>query len=418
MADYRVDYNFLGTDQRNFLVLLGSHLKSEGLELIPSGFILKKPEVFITNETNTYIDVIGIPFRNVYNRVRLYYHRVTLSEFYGQYKNKLGTRDRPLRVKANADIAAYTEAIKKLLERRLEIPRRRFIVEPADLNISPKAFKFKFTIEELEYTTADEGLSLYNDKEVFIFVEEYNIETSTGYARIPATSYITSYSSPYSLIGQIRVSGDYDVLSTDDGLVPEEYKPVLISIAEDFSSIDNYRDSDYLETIVVKVKMPNSSLRHPILTGFNEISDKLEYSIDTESGTLEFLYDSTKYTDKVVIRYHIDEIGKDIEFKVDPLSYLVDPSKNRDKYLYSRIRTYDSPQSTISIDSIVLRSLEVVKYSLIDKIAAYDSPQSILSIDNMNIKYDINLKRIMIEDKISVYDSPTSILSVTIKEAA
>ena len=143
MADNsRTRINWKLTDERNFLVLLGRHLQQEKLTLIPNGFILKTPVAEDTGYSNTYIDMIGIPFRNVYNRIRFRYHRITLTEFKQRFRVVLGTPTTPMRIRWTGDRDAYTESIARVVSLRTGIPRSWFIIEEADYNISPRAYLF------------------------------------------------------------------------------------------------------------------------------------------------------------------------------------------------------------------------------------------------------------------------------------
>ena len=122
----RIKMNWNYSDMRNFLVLLGKHIKAEDLELIPSGLILKQPVESIENGNNTYIDIIGIPFRQVYNRARFKYKRIYLSEFYDIYKKYLGSLDRPLRIEYNGNDDRFLEDIKKRVQASIGISYNRF----------------------------------------------------------------------------------------------------------------------------------------------------------------------------------------------------------------------------------------------------------------------------------------------------
>ena len=286
----RVKYNFVYNDTRNFLILLGKHFKAEGHELIPSGFILKMPEVFITNETNAVIDVIGVPFRNVYNRVKLYYHRLSLSEFQRRNKLLMGTENNPLRIQYSSDEAVYTSRVKARLSKNLNIPDNRFILEPADLNRTPKAFRFKFVIPVTEFSTEDIGLCLHNDIDCYVFVDEPNfiIRNGAGIIKPESRIYGTSSKSAHGS-ASLLTSANVSELNNINNLIPEEYIPEFIGIEEDISSIKNGENYRRPRALLFKYRI------------HKDIFPSIDITADIlENGNLDFIKTSESEDDNQV----------------------------------------------------------------------------------------------------------------------
>lgn len=295
MADTRVKYNFQYDDTRNFLILLGNHLKSEGLELIPSGFILKQPEIFITDQTNVTIDVIGIPFRNVYNRVKMYYHRVTLSEFYALNKLKMGTLNRPIRIEYTGDKAGFISAVKKKVADNLKIPETRFKLEEADFNIKPKALKFKFTILPSEFTTEDEGLCLHNDFDCYIYVDDPNIKIENGFGKIDIETHILARkiyenSIPYS----INTSFGKTELSNINNLLPDYLYPEFIEVEEDIVGAKNNEVFSTPHAVKLVYKVDESVLESIKVKTEVESEGYLEVEKNAEDNTVKIKLDLSK----------------------------------------------------------------------------------------------------------------------------
>ena len=302
MADTRVKYNFQYDDTRNFLILLGNHLKTEGLELIPSGFILKQPEIFITDQTNVTIDVIGIPFRNVYNRVKMYYHRVTLSEFYALNKLKMGTVNRPIRIEYTGDKVGFIAAVKKKVAENLKIPETRFILEEADFNIKPKALKFKFTILPSEFTTEDEGLCLHNDFDCYIYVDDPNIKIENGFGRIDIETHILARkiyenSIPYS----INTSFGKTELSNINNLLPDYLYPEFIRVEEDIIGAKNNEVFSTPRAVKLVYKVDESILESLKVKTEVESEGYLEVEKNAEDNTIKIKLDLSKSYKKLYI---------------------------------------------------------------------------------------------------------------------
>lgn len=336
MADTRVKYNFQYDDTRNFLILLGNHLKSEGLELIPSGFILKQPEIFVTDQTNVTIDVIGIPFRNVYNRVKMYYHRVTLSEFYALNKLKMGTINRPIRIEYTGDKAGFIAAVKKKVAENLKIPETRFKLEEADFNIKPKALKFKFTILPSEFTTEDEGLCLHNDFDCYIYVDDPNIKIENGFGKIDIETHILARkiydnSIPYS----INTSFGKTELSNINNLLPDYLYPEFIGVEEDIVGAKNNEVFSTPRAVKLVYKVDESILES--IKAKTEIASEgyLEVEKSAEDNTIKIKLDLSKSYKKLYI-----EANSPIH--ILPLLYVDDiyvrMNYNSDDRLYANTR--------------------------------------------------------------------------------
>lgn len=234
MADNsRTRINWKLTDERNFLVLLGRHLQQEKLTLIPNGFILKTPVAEDTGYSNTYIDMIGIPFRNVYNRIRFRYHRITLTEFKQRFRVVLGTLTAPMRIKWTGDRDAYTESIARVVSLRTGIPRTWFIIEEADYNISPRAYRFKFKIPTTEFTDANNGLSVYNDIDCIFYAEDPRIEIRQGYAKIEESDLVPNISMHQSSSINIRLPDLSTWIYDSSGLIPNHNRLIFKAEEED-----------------------------------------------------------------------------------------------------------------------------------------------------------------------------------------
>lgn len=299
----RIKYKFTTTDLRNFLVLFGNHLKKENLPLIPNGFILKPPVEFIREDSNTYIDIIGIPFRNVINRKRIHYHRITLSEFCDRYKFKLGTKNRPLRVKYTGDDDTFLDAIADKISLSLDIPKNNFILKIADFNIEPKAIEIKFNIPETEFTTKDSGLCLYNDERCYLYVTDPSSLIIGRLMRYNDSSIIDEHLKTISSSARSYTSQDYDILTSELGLLSEDELFVKIKSEESMTFIpESYytKEPGYFKIVY---KIPENIVYSSI--NIDTFGNELSYTIDKVNNLLIVDYDAKNHTPKIDIKYNL-----------------------------------------------------------------------------------------------------------------
>ena len=87
------------TDSENFSDLLAKGFADRNMEYLPGGIVLKKP-TFVDDPLGTsQIQVIGIPFQNVFGSTKFRYFRVKLSEFERIYRQLLGSETSPIRMR-------------------------------------------------------------------------------------------------------------------------------------------------------------------------------------------------------------------------------------------------------------------------------------------------------------------------------
>lgn len=223
------------TDSENFSDLLAKGFADRNMEYLPGGLVLKKP-TFVEDPLGTsQIQVIGIPFQNVFGSTKFRYFRVKLSEFERIYRQLLGSETSPIRMRFKPTDQGVLEDTKTVLSKRLSILPQRFILElsekkqkdPDNPDSIQYVFKFYFSIPETDYQDKTHGLSIINDKDVFIYVEKPNIIVENGRGIIPIDDKLESHQShTTALIGQS--------FSNFSSLIPTEYKLENVAIGEDF----------------------------------------------------------------------------------------------------------------------------------------------------------------------------------------
>ena len=185
-------YDFSRSDLRNFLLLLSKEFKKRGLVPIPDGLILKKPQQVTVEHGNTSIDLVGIPFKKVFGRTKIFYYRIKLSEFADAYRVQLGTARFPIRMTINPNDEEMLENVKTILSKRTGVGKDHFVLTLKSKTENLQIFKFKFVIKPTEFTTEDEGLCLINDVEALIYVAEPNIKIQNGVAILGLEDQLTS----------------------------------------------------------------------------------------------------------------------------------------------------------------------------------------------------------------------------------
>jgi hypothetical protein len=222
------------TDVENFSELMAQGFADRNMEYLPGGLVLKRPKFVEDKYGSSEIQVIGIPFKNVFGQTKFRYHRVTLSGFEAVYRQLLGDEISPIRIeiKDNNDDKVLEDA-KKVLAKRLAILPQRFVLELVEKKMKgpdkPQyKYKFYFSIPETDFTDKVNGLSIINDKDVFIYVEKPNIKIEAGQGIIPIEDTLVT------LQGSSSSSFVRDPYSSYSDILPVEYKLIDTTIGEDF----------------------------------------------------------------------------------------------------------------------------------------------------------------------------------------
>lgn len=314
-------YNFNTSDLRNFLIMLAAEFKKRGKELIPDGLILKHPKEEINGFNNTYIDLIGIPFKKVYGRTRLYYRRIKLSEFADRYRVQLGTTHFPIRLRKSSNPEVMEARIKSEISKRTGVPPEQFIISKLSETNELMTYSFKFRIQETEFSTADSGLSLVNDKPVTIYVAEPNVEIQAGYVKIPLTSIVEQSSINSSSYAFLRPEDLRSVTSLSE-LYPKDLKlkdPTFTEVIP--SPVQNmvYRNSI---GAIFEATIPDSVIDIMLkirLTGDDATIIGNKVKVTVKSGITEYF----KFEDATGKEYSelIDYLGSEKEglFVTDPI---------------------------------------------------------------------------------------------------
>lgn len=222
------------TDVENFSELMAQGFADRNMEYLPGGLVLKRPKFVEDKYGSSEIQVIGIPFKNVFGQTKFRYHRVTLSGFEAVYRQLLGDETSPIRIEMqdNNDDKVL-EDTKKVLSKRLAILPQRFVLELVEKKMKgpdkPQyKYKFYFSIPETDFTDKVNGLSIINDKDVFIYVEKPNIKIEAGQGIIPIEDTLVTLqeSSSSSFVR--------DPYSSYSDILPVEYKLIDTTIGEDF----------------------------------------------------------------------------------------------------------------------------------------------------------------------------------------
>lgn len=222
------------TDVENFSELMAQGFADRNMEYLPGGLVLKRPKFVEDKYGSSEIQVIGIPFKNVFGQTKFRYHRVTLSGFEAVYRQLLGDETSPIRIEMqdNNDDKVL-EDTKKVLAKRLAILPQRFVLELVEKKMKgpdkPQyKYKFYFSIPETDFTDKTNGLSIINDKDVFVYVEKPNIKIESGQGLIPIEDTLVTLQEPSSSVF-IR-----DPYSSYSDILPVEYKLIETTIGEDF----------------------------------------------------------------------------------------------------------------------------------------------------------------------------------------
>lgn len=222
------------TDVENFSELMAQGFADRNMEYLPGGLVLKRPEFVEDKHGSSEIQVIGIPFKNVFGQTKFRYHRVKLSDFEAVYRQLLGDETSPIRIEMqDGNDEKVLEDTKKVLSKRLAILPQRFVLELVEKKMkAPEKpqykYKFYFSIPETDFTDKTNGLSIINDKDVFVYVEKPNIKIESGQGIIPIEdTLVTLQESSSSVFTRDPYSSYSDIL-------PVEYKLVETTIGEDF----------------------------------------------------------------------------------------------------------------------------------------------------------------------------------------
>ena len=221
------------TDSENFSDLLAEGFADRNIEYLPGGLVLKKPILVNDKYGSSEIHIIGIPFKDVFGQTRLRYHRIKLSEFEAVYTQILGNETSPIRMEIEGDDNKILNDTKKILSKRLSILPQRFVLEQVEKKRIGRdrlryKYRFYFSIPETDFTDKTRGLSIINDKDVFVYVESPNIKIKNGQGVIPIDD---TLSTVYESSSSVFVRDPY---SSYSDAFPKEYKLVDITIGEDF----------------------------------------------------------------------------------------------------------------------------------------------------------------------------------------
>lgn len=223
------------TDSENFSELMAQGFADRNMEYLPGGLVLKKPVLVEDELGSSEIQVIGIPFKNVFGKTKFRYNRVKLSDFEDANRRLIGDKISPIRLKEMKDDESVLTETKKVLSKRLSILPQRFILELVDKGLTDSGdprykYKFYFDIPETDFTDKANGLSIINDKDVFVYVEKTNIKIENGQA-------ILSIDDTTESLGE-SVSGlvSNDPYSSYSKILPAEYRLINTTVGEDFGA--------------------------------------------------------------------------------------------------------------------------------------------------------------------------------------
>lgn len=223
------------TDVENFSELMARGFADRNMEYLPGGLVLKKPIQVEDVHGSSEIQVIGIPFKNVFGKTKFRYNRVKLSEFEYLNKQLMGDEFTPIRLKEVDNEETVLEETKKVLSKRLSILPQRFVLELIEKQVKdsgdPKyKYKFYFNIPETDFTDKANGLSIINDKDVFVYVEKTNIKIENGQAIVIIEDMAESQKETSAGL----VSND--PYSSYSKILPAEYRLINTTVGEDFGA--------------------------------------------------------------------------------------------------------------------------------------------------------------------------------------
>lgn len=223
------------TDSENFSELMAQGFADRNMEYLPGGLVLKKPILVEDELGSSEIQVIGIPFKNVFGKTKFRYNRVKLSEFEDANKQFMGDKISPIRLKEMNDDESVLTETKKVLSKRLSILPQRFILELVEKGLTNSGdprykYKFYFDIPETDFTDKENGLSIINDKDVFVYVEKTNVKIENGQAILSIDD--TTESLRESSSGLVA----NDPYSSYSKILPAEYRLINTTVGEDFGA--------------------------------------------------------------------------------------------------------------------------------------------------------------------------------------
>ena len=386
------------TDSENFSELLAQGFAERSMEYLPGGLVLKKPIPVEDKYGSSEIQVIGIPFKNVFGQTKFRYHRIKLSEFEAIYKQILGDELSPIRMDISGDDDdAVLEKTKDNLSKRLAILPQRFVLELVEKKMkAPEKpqykYKFYFSIPETDFTDKNNGLSIINDKDVFIYVENPNIKIENGHGSIEIDDALVV----------LRDSSDSMFVNGLHGstvnTLPHEYKFIDISVLEDFGNNPVNRILYRSPGGILKAKTSQTLREH--LLRISATRD-LKY----ENGTVEVGFnDSEHITLKITTHF-------DTEYEV-PLEDQI-PKYNGPTPIDQLITL--TSQSAASVNtSFTIQEVKRSKQVCQDELIAISS-QSPDSINPSIVSIDYKQTRQISEEQLIVLSiQSSSSISVTI----
>lgn len=413
-------FNWLSTDLKdpdlkNFLVLFAKHLQKNDVYLIPNGFILKQPEEFITEKSNTVIDIIGVPFRNVVGRRKFYYNRIYISAFYNKHKFKMGTRNRPLQLNYTGDDTSYLNAIKKRIASVTNTQEDLFKLEIAELipYSNVRRIKIKFNIKPLEFKTEESGLSLYNDSDVYIYVKDRTVNPIGILTRVEEESYVDSGNFNYASLSIAKGTFIFNTLTNDNGALPEYLKLPFLRYEEDVSDVSNFDFKKSIENFSVHYSIPEE-VDIKSLKVLYEDESEIEYHIDKEKRTVVVNVNTLEQKRVMFLYRSPDLMNKKLIYYVTPnidINYI---EKENSFSIYSVLGNYYTYPQILNISNMVKRKVEakyIDVFSNISESYIYSSSYIIL-VNNLKYKKIKSKKEIKVLTNIESAGILTSSLSV------
>lgn len=386
-------FNWLSTDLRdpdlkNFLVLFAKHLQKNNVHLIPNGFILKYPEEFITEKTNTVIDIIGVPFRNVVGRRKFYYNRIYLSAFYNKYKFKIGTRNRPLQLNYTGDDTSYLNAIKKRIASVTNTQEDLFKLEIEELipYSNVRRIKIKFNIKPLEFKTEESGLSLYNDSDVYIYVKDRTVISTGVLTRVEGESYVDSGNFSYASLSIAKGTFLFNTLTNDNGGLPEYLKLPFLRYEEDVSDVKDFDFKKNIESFSVHYSIPEE-VDIKTLNVLYEDESEIEHYIDKEKRTVVVNINTLDQKRVMFLYSSPDLISKKLIHYVSPNIDINYTGKENSFSIYSVLGNYYIYPQVLNAGNIIKRKIEAKYIDVFSNISESYIYSSSYIISANNIKY-------------------------------
>lgn len=383
------------TDSENFSELMAQGFADRNMEYLPGGLVLKKPVLVEDELGSSEIQVIGIPFKNVFGKTKFRYNRVKLSEFEDANKQFMGDKISPIRLKEMNDDESVLTETKKVLSKRLSILPQRFILELVEKGLTNSGdprykYKFYFDIPETDFTDKANGLSIINDKDVFVYVEKTNIKIENGQA-------ILSIDDTTESLGE-SVSGlvSNDPYSSYSRILPAEYRLINTTIGEDFGAKPKNE---------ILFKSPGGRFR-------GQISEDLKADLAEISVT-----GNSTYNNGIV-----ESVFGDSESPILKIKTIF--SGEYRALISDQIPPYSGPNAIDIVESITLKGVSSVNSRILSadpKQSSYKYNDSLSSVTVpwssavSNIRSnDFKQKRIISEDTLSTLSLKSSSVKVTI----